>query len=210
MSSFVSSAHYNQYEPLPAILDMDSRFHTGNPRFHVSQKTCYLPRLRFPHPKLSNALFMLGAVLIILKLVNILRLTVKFERDSERDYPSDHWPFGLMTLRTIAHSDQWPFGLLAIRTNDHSEYRPVTTKTPQSPSHKAVLSTSGITRSGRSAKSGRPSTFGVELRPAEGHQSVTVSFFSRLGRFNHGITSARAWVWSSTSWVQSCRPCQWS
>ena len=39
------------------------------------------------------------------------------------------------------------------------------TKTPQSPSHKAVLSTSGITRSGRSAKSGRPSTFGVELRP---------------------------------------------
>ena len=39
------------------------------------------------------------------------------------------------------------------------------TKTPQSPSHKAVLSTSGITRSGRSAKSGRPSTFGVELLP---------------------------------------------
>ena len=30
---------------------------------------------------------------------------------------------------------------------------------------KAVLSTSGITRSGRSAKSGRPSTSGVELRP---------------------------------------------
>ena len=41
------------------------------------------------------------------------------------------------------------------------------TKTPQSPSHRAVLSTSGITRSGRSAKSGRPSTFGVELRPGE-------------------------------------------
>ena len=41
------------------------------------------------------------------------------------------------------------------------------TKTPQSPSHKAVLSTSGITRSGRSAKSGRPSTFGVELLPVQ-------------------------------------------
>ena len=42
------------------------------------------------------------------------------------------------------------------------------TKTPQSPSHKAVLPTSGITRSGRSAKSGRPSTFGVELRSEYG------------------------------------------
>ena len=31
---------------------------------------------------------------------------------------------------------------------------------------RAVLSTSGITRSGRSAKSGRPSASGVELRPA--------------------------------------------
>ena len=46
------------------------------------------------------------------------------------------------------------------------------TKTPQSPSHKAVLSTSGITRSGRSAKSGRPSTFGVELRPDHKHDKI--------------------------------------
>ena len=46
--------------------------------------------------------------------------------DHSDHYPSDQWPFGLMTLRTIDHSDQWPFGLLTIRTNDHSEYRPVT------------------------------------------------------------------------------------
>ena len=41
-------------------------------------------------------------------------------------------------------------------------------------------------------------------------KSVTGSFFSRLGRFNRGSKSARAWVWSSTSWVQSCRSYQWS
>ena len=36
-------------------------------------------------------------------------------------------------------------------------------------------------------------------------KSVTGSFFSRLDRFNRGSKSARAWVWSSTSWVQSCQ-----
>ena len=36
-------------------------------------------------------------------------------------------------------------------------------------------------------------------------KSVTGSFFSRLGRFNRGSKSERAWMWSSTSWVQSCR-----
>ena len=41
-------------------------------------------------------------------------------------------------------------------------------------------------------------------------KSVTGSFFSRLVRFNRGSKSARAWVWSSTSWVQSCRSYQWS
>ena len=41
-------------------------------------------------------------------------------------------------------------------------------------------------------------------------KSVTGSFFSRLGRFNRGGKSARAWVWSSTSWVQSFRSYQWS
>ena len=41
-------------------------------------------------------------------------------------------------------------------------------------------------------------------------KSVTGSFFSRLGCFNHGSKSARAWVWSSTSWVQSCWSYQWS
>ena len=34
-------------------------------------------------------------------------------------------------------------------------------------------------------------------------KSVTGSFFSRLGRFNRGSKSARAWVWSSASWAQS-------
>ena len=41
-------------------------------------------------------------------------------------------------------------------------------------------------------------------------KSVTGSFFSRLSRFNRGSKSARAWVRSSTSWVQSCRSYQWS
>ena len=41
-------------------------------------------------------------------------------------------------------------------------------------------------------------------------KSVTGSFYSRLGRFKRGSKSARAWVWSSTSWVQSCRSYQWS
>ena len=35
-------------------------FTNENLRFHVSQKTCCLPRQRFPHAKLRNALFMLG------------------------------------------------------------------------------------------------------------------------------------------------------
>ena len=52
-------------------------------------------------------------------------LTIR-TNDYSDHYPSDHWPFGLMSLRTINHSDQWPFGLLTIRTNDHSKYRPVT------------------------------------------------------------------------------------
>ena len=39
---------------------------------------------------------------------------------------------------------------------------------------------------------------------------VTGSFSSRLGRFNRGSKSARAWVWSATSWVQSYRSSQWS
>ena len=41
-------------------------------------------------------------------------------------------------------------------------------------------------------------------------KSMTGSFFSLLGRFNRSSKSARAWVWSSTSWVQSCRSYQWS
>ena len=41
-------------------------------------------------------------------------------------------------------------------------------------------------------------------------KGVTGSCFSRLGRFNRGRKSARAWVWLSTSWVQSCRSYQWS
>ena len=39
---------------------------------------------------------------------------------------------------------------------------------------------------------------------------VMGSSLSRSGRFNRGSTSSRAWVWSSTSWVQSCRSYQWS
>ena len=41
-------------------------------------------------------------------------------------------------------------------------------------------------------------------------KSVMGSFLSRLGRLNPDSKSARAWVWSSTSWVQSCRSYQWS
>jgi len=38
--------------------------------------------------------------------------------------PSDHWPFGLSTLRTNDPSDQWPFGPMTLRTNEPSDQCP--------------------------------------------------------------------------------------
>ena len=52
--------------------------------------------------------------------------------------------------------------------------------------HKAVLSTSGITRSGWSDKSGRPSTSGVELRPG-----AVDKILKRLGSYEIACVQTR-------------------